>query len=115
MTTASADVMSRHLQPLCPRDSHVMTYESSQSRSNSGDEASYHCGFEGCSVRYNSNEGYYMLIGMPDHANAVHEPGVNTLTCPRHGCWLYLRESIDAKPGLGWCCAVEGCNHRIRA
>ena len=114
MTIASPDVMSHHLQPLCPRDNHGMTYESSHSRLNSGEEASYHCGFEGCSVRYNSAEGYYMLIGMPDHANPVDEPGANILKCPRHHQWMY-RRVIDAESGAWWCCGVEGCDHRMRA
>jgi hypothetical protein len=113
MTTASVDVMSSNLKPRCPRENHIMKYESSHSRSNSGDEASYHCGFEGCSVRYNLRDGYYMLIGMPDHANPVEEPGVNILKCPRHQ-WMY-RRVIDAEPGVYWCCGVEGCDHRTRA
>jgi hypothetical protein len=114
MKIASVDVLSSNLKPLCPRENHVMKYESLRSRSNSGDEASYHCGFEGCSVRYNSRGGYYMLIGMPDHANPVDEPGVNILKCPRHHQWMY-RRAIDAEPGVYWCCGVEGCDHRIRA
>src|SRR5213082_3155465 len=93
MIVASVDVLSRHLQPLCSRDNHVMKYESGGSRSNTGDRASYHCGIAGCSVRYNSTDGYYMLIGMPDHANAVDEPGVNTARCPIHGRWLYRAPS----------------------
>jgi len=79
MTIASADVLSRHLKPLCPRDNHVMKYESDHSRANTGDQSSYHCGYVGCSVRYNSDRGYYMLMGMPGHTYAVDEPGVNTL------------------------------------
>jgi hypothetical protein len=109
MTTASADVLSSHLRPLCSRDNHVMKYESSGSWSNAENQASYHCGFEGCSVRYNSTDGYYMLIGMPNHANPVDEPGVNTVKCPRHDHWLYRRENIDAEPDVRWCCGVEGC------
>jgi hypothetical protein len=114
MTTTLVDVLSTKLRPLCSRDNHVMQYESIHSRSNSGDEASYHCGFQGCSVRYNPSEGYYMLIGMPDHANSVDEPGVNILKCPRHDQWLH-RRVIDAEPGVCWCCGVEGCDHRMRA
>src|SRR5438270_11666595 len=70
------------------RDNHVMRYESRGSRSNAGHQASCHCGFEGCSVRYDPTDGYYMLIGMPNHANPVDEPGVNALRCPRHAHWL---------------------------
>src|SRR5437879_6992881 len=70
MTFASADILGRHLRPLCSRDNHAMKYESSGSSSNNaGNQAAYHCGFMGCSVRYNLVDGYYMLIGMPDHAN----------------------------------------------
>jgi hypothetical protein len=56
MTVTSADVLSGHLKPLCSRDNHVMKYESGGSRANTGDRASYHCGFVGCSVRYNSTD-----------------------------------------------------------
>jgi len=58
MTVTSADVLSRHLKPLCSRDNHVMKYESGGSRANTGDRASYHCGIAGCSVRYSSTDGY---------------------------------------------------------
>jgi len=116
MTFASADILGRHLRPLCSRDNHAMKYESSGSSSNNaGNQAAYHCGFMGCSVRYNLVDGYYMLIGMPDHANPVDEPGVNTRTCPRHGCWLYRRANVTAKPGALWCCGVEGCDYRYQA
>jgi hypothetical protein len=115
MTIASADVLSSHLKPLCSRDNHVMKYEFRGSWSNAENQASYHCGFEGCSVRYNSTDGYYMLIGMPNHANPVDEPGVNTLKCPKHDHWLYRRENVDAESGVGWCCGVEGCNYGYNA
>jgi hypothetical protein len=111
MTIASADVLSSHLRPLCSRDNHVMKYESRGSWSNAGNQASYHCGFEGCSVRYNSTDGYYMLIGMPGHANPVDEPGVNTVKCPRHDHWLYRRQKIDAERSVRWSCGVEGCDY----
>ena len=115
MIVTSVDVLSRRLKPLCSRDNHVMKYESAGFRANSGDEASYHCGSVGCSARYNPTNGYFMLIGMPDHANAVDEPGVNTLTCPRHGRWLYRREGTEAEAGVRWLCGVEGCDHRYSA
>lgn len=111
MKIVSADVLSSHLRPFCPRDNHVMKYESGGSRANVGDRASYHCGYVGCSVRYNSADGYYMLMGMPGHTYAVDEPGVNTVKCPRHDQWLYRREKIDAEPGVRWCCGVEGCDY----
>ena len=115
MTIASADVLSGHLKPLCPRDNHVMKYEPGGSRANTGNQSSYHCGYVGCSVRYNSDRGYYMLMGMPGHTYAVDEPGVNTLKCPIHNHWLYQRENIDAKPGARWCCGVEDCDYRYDA
>ena len=115
MTIASADVLSSHLKPLCSRDNHVMKYEFRGSWSNAENQPSYHCGFEGCSVRYNSTDGYYMLIGMPNHANRVDEPGVNTVKCPKHDHWLYRRENIDAESGVGWCCGVKGCNYGYTA
>jgi len=111
MTIASSDALSSHLKPLCPRDNHVMTYESGGTRANTGDQSSYHCGYVGCSVRYNSNQGYYTLMGMPGHTYALDEPGVNTLKCPRHKRWLYRQENNHAKPGARWCCGVEGCNY----
>lgn len=111
MTIASADVLSNHLRPLCSRDNHVMKYESSATWSNAENQASYHCGFEGCSVRYNLTDGYYMLIGMPSHANPVDEPGVNIVKCPRHDHWLYRRKNIDTEPDVRWCCGVEGCDY----
>jgi hypothetical protein len=111
MTTTSADVLSRYLKPLCPRDNHVMKYESGSSRANTGDRASYRCGYTGCSVRYNSTDGYFTLLGMPGHTYTVDEPGVNTVKCPRHNQWLYRRENIDAEPGVRWCCGVEGCDY----
>ena len=82
MTISSVHVLSSHLKPLCPRDNHAMKYESAGSWSHAENEASYHCRFGGCSVRYKATDGYYMLIGMPDHANPVDEPGVNIMKCP---------------------------------
>jgi len=115
MMTSSADILSRHLKPLCSRDNHAMKYESVGSRSNTGNRASYHCGFEGCSVRYNATDGYFMLIGMPNHANAVDEPGVNTAKCPLHGRWLYRRENIKTESGIHWFCSVEDCDYGYNA
>lgn len=115
MTIASADILSGHLKPLCPRDNHVMKYGSGGSRANTGDHASYHCGYVGCSVRYDATDGYYTLIGTPDHSYSVDEPGVNTVKCPKHGNWLYRRVDIDAEAGVRWCCGVKGCDYRYDA
>jgi len=110
MKISSTDVLNSHLKPLCSRDNHVMKYEAAGSRSNTGHPASYHCGFEGCSVRYDASDGYYMLVGMPDHANPVDEPGVNTAKCPKHG-WLYRRENFHREIGVDWRCSIQGCDY----
>jgi hypothetical protein len=112
MKISLADILNTHLKPLCSRDNHVMKYEAGGSRSNIEYQASYHCGFEGCSVRYDATDGYYMLIGMPAHGNPVDEPGVNTAKCPTHGHWLYRRKKASREPGVDWCCGVEGCDYR---
>jgi len=111
MMNSSINILSGHLKPLCSRDNHLMKYELGGSRANTWHLASYHCGSVGCSVRYNSTDGYYMLIGMPGHAYAVDEPGVNTMKCPIHGRWLYRRENIDAEPRVRWFCGVEDCHY----
>jgi len=110
MMISSENVLSRELKPLCSRENHVMKYELGGSRANAGRLASYHCGSGGCSVRYNATAGYYMLIGMPGHAYAVDEPGVNTMKCPKHGRWLYRRD-MDAEPRVRWFCGVEDCHY----
>ncbi len=115
MKTVSANILSSHLRPLCSRDNHAMKYEFGGSRANTGDYASYHCGYVGCSVRYNLTHGYYMLMGMPGHTYTVDEPGVNTVKCPRHNQWLYRRENIDAEPGVRWSCGVEVCDYGYAA
>jgi hypothetical protein len=109
MMISSENVLNRLLKPLCSRDNHVMKYE--RGGSSASTVASYHCGSAGCSVRYNSTAGYYMLIGMSGHAYAVDEPGVNTMTCPIHGRWLYRRKNIDAEPRVRWFCGVEDCHY----
>jgi hypothetical protein len=106
-----ADVLSSRLQPLCSRDNHIMKYQARSPGSNAKNQASYHCGFEGCSVRYHSADGYYTLIGMPEHANSVDEPGINLLQCPNHHRWLYRRRSVDLQGSVRWCCGVEGCDY----
>jgi hypothetical protein len=111
MMISSVNDLSRQLKPLCSRDNHVMKYERGASRANIGHLASYHCGSAGCSVRYNSTDGYYMLIGMPGHAYVLDEPGVNTMKCPIHGRWLYRRKNIDAEPRVRWFCGVEDCHY----
>jgi hypothetical protein len=111
MMISLENVLSRQLKPLCSRDNHVMKYERGGSRANSGHLASYHCGSVGCSVRYNSTDGYYMLIGTLDHTYAIEEPGVNTVKCPIHGRWSYRRKNIDAQARVRWFCGVEDCRY----
>jgi hypothetical protein len=61
--------LSRTLKPLCPRDNHIMTYEEKSVRCKDDSEdgtqtvASYHCEFEGCSVRYTHADGYFTVNG----------------------------------------------------
>jgi len=109
------DVLSSDLKPLCSRDNHIMKYQTRPPRSNAKNSASYYCGFIGCSVRYHSANGYYTLIGMPDHANSVDEPGVNLLKCPNHHRWLYRRYSVDAQGSVRWGCGVKGCDYGFDA
>jgi hypothetical protein len=111
MTRVLADVLSSRLRPLCSRDNHVMKYEPGDSSANTACQGSYHCSSGGCSVRYDSAEGYYMLMAMPGQTYFVDEPGVNTERCPRHHHWLYRRENSDAEPGVHWCCGIEGCDY----
>ncbi|MGB8322670.1 MAG: hypothetical protein WCE52_06880 [Candidatus Acidiferrum sp.] len=110
MSVILAPRLSSDLKPLCPRDNHVMKYESRGSKENTGFDASYHCRLDGCSVRYSIAEGYHTLNGTPKHTYAVDEPGVNTFQCPIHGLWLYRRDNLVYEPGVRWCCGVEGCD-----
>ena len=109
----SSHILSSILKPLCSRDNRLMKYQPGGSRANTGNLDSYHCGFVGCSVRYNAADGYFMLIGMPDYANSVEEPGVNTLRCPRHHSWLYRQKNMGAAGGVRWLCGVQGCDYEM--
>jgi hypothetical protein len=101
------------LEPLCPRDNKIMRYEASGLPSGTDNRPAYYCGHEGCNVRYDLVNGYFTLIGMPEQINPVPEPGVNTLTCERHGRWLYRRKDQAKGWGDEWCCGVEGCDFCI--
>src|SRR5258708_19687540 len=94
----SENVLNRQLKPLCSRDNHAMKYESGGSRANTGHQASYHCGSVGCSVRYNSTDGYYMLIGIPGHAYAVNESAVNTIIFPIPPPRFFPQKTIAPEP-----------------
>jgi|SRR5580658_2121459 hypothetical protein len=107
----AAYVLDAGLGPLCSRDNKGMRYEASGLPSGTDSRPSYHCGHEGCSVRYDLANGYHTLIGMPDHVNALEEPGVNTLKCERHGTWLYRRREQNGEWGSAWSCGVAGCDY----
>ncbi len=102
--------LDKELEPLCPRDNHVMRYEASGLPSGAESRPSYHCGHQSCNVRYDLISGYFTLIGMPDLVNPLEEPGVNTLRCKKHGTWMYRRRDSDGESGAAWCCGVEGCD-----
>jgi hypothetical protein len=52
-----------------------------------------------------------MLVGMPERAIRVDEPGVNTAKCPHHNQWLYRRSNKDREASVDWCCGVAGCDY----
>jgi len=108
---AEAYLLDATLEPLCPRDNRIMRYEASGLPSGTDNRPSYHCGHEGCSVRYDLASGYFTLIGMPVQVHAVEEPGVNTLKCERHGTWLYRRRDQAGESGAAWRCGVQGCDY----
>ena len=115
MAVSSVDVLSRELKPLCQRDNHPLKYESGRSRSNPEHQSSYHCGFEGCSVRYDPTDGYYTLLGVDEQVYRLEEPGVNTLKCPVHNCWLYRQQDLNTEAGVRWCCGIEHCHYCFNA
>ena len=107
--------LSRKLRPLCPRDGHVMHYEAKGIQSKTEGETyttpSYHCDFQGCSVRYMPSEGYFTVINMPDLPHFVEEPGTNILQCPLHGTWLYRSGAPAVGDHQAWRCGVDGCEY----
>jgi hypothetical protein len=115
MEQVNSIVMSHHLRPRCPRDSHVMSYEPRGIRWKSGTGQtetlpSYHCDYLGCSVRYDPANGYYTVINEPDVPYFVDEPAANLVRCPLHGTWLY-REVQDKTGRSLLKCGVDGCTH----
>ena len=107
--------LSQSLKPLCPRDSRVMHFAAEglawQEDGKRHVTPCYACVYEGCSVRYKPQDGYFTAIMMPDFPQAVEEPGVNLLQCPRHGSWLYRAVAQNAGDGLIWRCGVEDCDY----
>jgi hypothetical protein len=119
----TSEQLSQNLEPLCPRDNHRMRYEGKgihwkwEADDSVHTVASYHCDFEGCSVRYNHTDGYFSVVDTPDHPFFVEEPGVNILQCPRHGAWLHrsrYENNNNNNDALEWRCGVEGCDY-VRA
>ena len=108
--------LNQSIKPLCPRDRHVMCYDGKGipalgEADDDGAAPCYRCNCKGCTVRYTPVDGYFTVIEMPDLAQAVEEPGVNLLRCPRHAAWLY--RAISETPGedLVWRCGVQGCDY----
>ena len=92
-----------------------MRYEPTKSRLNVEHAASYHCDFEGCPVRYDSDTGYYTVVAVSRRTYRLEEPGVNTLQCPKHTSRLYRREDPASDSGTVWSCGVEGCDYSFKA
>lgn len=111
--------VSRTIRPVCPRDGRVMRYEGKGIQWKSEGKAlffaSYHCDFEGCSVRYAPSEGYFTVIDMPNLPHFVEEPGTNLLQCPRHGTWLFRGRGERDPAVFSWQCGVEGCDYTSAA
>lgn len=112
---ASLQKLNDAIESLCPRDSHVMRYHAKglEWPSKAGDQAMpcYHCEYEGCSVCYAPYDGYFTVIDTPDLPQAVEEPGVNVLRCPRHNGWLYRSFAENQRDRLVWRCGVERCDY----
>jgi len=109
MMTVETDVLNKAIKPLCPRDNHAMRYESARLRLYPEHQATYHCGFEDCSVRYDPEDGYFTLVAVDGHVFRLEEPGVNTLKCPAHHAWLYRKEDLNT--GVRWSCGIEHCRY----
>lgn len=112
---ASAQPLNAKLEPLCPREDKIMRYQAIGVPSGTDSRPSYHCGYEGCSVRYDAADGYFTLMGAPKLMYPVEEPGVNTLRCEKHGTWLYRRRGRAKESGAAWGCGVEGCDYVAQA
>jgi hypothetical protein len=69
---------------------------------------SYHCGYNGCSVRYTAEQGYFTVVEVPEQPYFVDEPGANTLTCPIHDAWLHRRHRANGE-AFEWACGINGC------
>jgi hypothetical protein len=113
------NALSHSMEPICPRDDHSMHYEEKGISWKETPEdtdhlqvlPSYHCNFEGCSVRYDLLNGYFTVVFTPEQPFFIEEPGVNLMRCPRHGTWLYRKEIHDANSRYEWRCGVDGCDY----
>lgn len=109
--------LSHLIAPICTRDDHPMHFEAkgiSWKSTSDGDAQSlpsYRCGFGGCSVRYDLLNGYFTVVHTPEQPFFVEEPGVNQLRCPRHGVWLYRKESHKGQSRYEWRCGVIECDY----
>jgi hypothetical protein len=118
MKQTAEHVLSHAIHPICPRDDHRMHYESKGISWKELPEdrreqtlASYHCKFEGCSVRYDLENGYFTVVNTPEQPYFLEEPGVNLRRCPIHGTWLYKSaERREAAP-YSWRCGVSDCDY----
>jgi hypothetical protein len=117
MKQTAEKILSHELHPLCPRDDHRMHYEAkSISWKELPDDhtketlAAYHCNFEGCSVRYDLENGYFTVVMTPDQPYFLEEPGVNLLRCPIHGTWLHKSSGNHADLPYTWRCGVRECD-----
>jgi hypothetical protein len=103
------------IEPLCPRDGHVMRYRAHTTEwpTEAGTKTlpCYRCEHQGCSVRFSPYDGYFTVISTPDLPQAVEEPGVNLLQCPQHNAWLYRSIALNQGERLVWRCGVEGCDY----
>jgi hypothetical protein len=118
MNSSTTLELEQHLEPICPRDDHRMKFESEGIHWKAAPEdkkpqtmASYHCNYDGCSVRYDLERGYFSEVLTPDHPYFIEEPGVNVLRCPQHGTWLYRKAREEDGVRYEWRCGVKDCEH----
>jgi len=118
MAEVTEYTLSRHLEPICPRDDHVMRFEARgiawkalPTDRRRETMPSYHCNFGGCSVRYDPANGYFTVVLEPEQPYFVEEPGVNLFQCPTHGAWLYRTKDQHTNSHLLWRCPVESCTY----
>jgi hypothetical protein len=118
MTQVMEAVLSHNLEPICPRDDHQMHFEAKGIAWKSAVDGSrreflpsYHCNYDGCSVRYDLLNGYFTVVLTPEQPYFIEEPGVNLLRCPQHGTRLYRSASDSPDSRYEWHCGVEGCTY----